>query len=250
MSYILEALKRLEQKQKREGLPTLLTPQEGSPEQKRRRPLWLYLILAALLLNAVLTLWWIAPWRSGQQSTQANLAVPAETPTQPAMVTPTPAGKPAAKDTRMASPDAESKEVASPAVSEGVVRKQGAGTTQTTIAEKKPAEKTPPKGAPASATASPSADSRTRTTNAPAPSAKVLSLQDLPPAVKGNLPPLKVSMHYYSDEPRSRLVRINDMTLREGDVLTPPGARVEEIAPAHILFSYQGYRFTVGIDER
>ena len=250
MSYILEALKRLEQKQKREGLPTLLTPQEGPLEQKRRRPLWLYFILAALLLNAGMTLWWIAPWRSGQQSTQAHLAGPAETPAQPATVTPTPAGKLAAEDTRVASPAAEKKDAASPAVPEKVVPKQGAGTAQTTIAEKKPVEKTPPKSAPAPVGPSPRADSRTRTSNTPAPGAKVVGVQDLPPAVKGGLPPLKVSMHYYSDEPRARLVRINDMTLREGDVLTPPGMRVEEIAPSHILFSYQGYRFTMGIDER
>lgn len=250
MSYILEALNKLEQKQKREGFPTLLTLQGDAPQRKRRRPLWLYLVLAALLLNAGMTLWWIAPWRSAPQATQGRSVIPAGTPAQSATAPSTPAEKRAPQE-RVAMPiPAEKKEATPPRVSEEAAQKQVAGATQTIVPEKKPVDKTPPKSAPASTAASPPADSRAGSTSTPAPGAKVVGLQDLPPSVKGSLPALKISTHYYSEEPRSRLVRINDMTLREGDVLTPPGMKVEEIAPQHILFSYQGYRFTVGIDER
>ena len=52
MSYILEGLKKLEQKRQQEkGSPDLLTFQTGSPHKAEKRPLWPYLLFAVLLLT-------------------------------------------------------------------------------------------------------------------------------------------------------------------------------------------------------
>lgn len=72
---------------------------------------------------------------------------------------------------------------------------------------------------------------------------------NLPPdAGKDPVPPLKVSLHSYGPAPESRLVRINDRTLREGDVL-PPDIKVEEITSDGVILSRDGQRFHLGIDQ-
>jgi hypothetical protein len=45
-----------------------------------------------------------------------------------------------------------------------------------------------------------------------------------------------------------RFVRVNDQALREGQV-SSPGLRLEEITPEGAVFSYQGFRFRIGIGE-
>ena len=70
MSYILEGLKKLEQKrQQEEKPPHLLTFQGTSTEKPARKSIWPYLIFAVLLLNAGVFIWWIAPWRSTERNT-------------------------------------------------------------------------------------------------------------------------------------------------------------------------------------
>jgi general secretion pathway protein B len=61
------------------------------------------------------------------------------------------------------------------------------------------------------------------------------------------LPVFNVSGHAYSPEPGSRVARINDQILQEGQSLAP-GLKVEEITPGGIVLSYQGYRFQININ--
>ncbi len=77
---------------------------------------------------------------------------------------------------------------------------------------------------------------------------KVLTFGELPAAVRSGIPELKVSLHSYSQDPRSRLVRINDTTVREGETLSS-GTRVEEITPDGVIMSRDGYRFRLGVGE-
>jgi hypothetical protein len=56
-----------------------------------------------------------------------------------------------------------------------------------------------------------------------------------------------VSAHYYSAEPRSRFIRVNDQALREGQT-GAAGLKLEKITPDGAVFSYQGYRFQMGIE--
>lgn len=80
------------------------------------------------------------------------------------------------------------------------------------------------------------------------PKNKLFSLNDLPAAVKGNLPAFKVSGHAYSPNRQNRVTRVNEKILQEGEELSA-GIKVEEIVPDGIIFNYQGYRFFVTINE-
>jgi hypothetical protein len=69
MSYILEGLKKLEQKRKQEEkLPHSLSVQTDGAVKSSKTPIWVYLLVAVLLLNAGVIIWWIGPWRATKQT--------------------------------------------------------------------------------------------------------------------------------------------------------------------------------------
>lgn len=67
MSYILEALKKLEEKREQEDTPRLFIFSRASRAGRRKRSLWPYLLAAALLVNAVVMTWWISE-RHGEEA--------------------------------------------------------------------------------------------------------------------------------------------------------------------------------------
>ena len=215
MSYILEALKKVEKKETG-GVPKLLSFPDGTAPRPRKRTLWPYLLIAALLLNAVAIFWWIGP-RPGKQ--QPAVQAPAVQP--PTAVAP-PALPPADQRAQSRSNDI-------------MVVPQAKDTGRATAVKTRET--------PASAPVPPQTRAEKRT----AAYGRVLSLDELPPSVKNGLPAFKVSGHAYSPDPALRVTRINDQILQEGQSLTP-GLKVEEITPAGIVLSYQGYRFLVGIN--
>lgn len=78
---------------------------------------------------------------------------------------------------------------------------------------------------------------------APAPEDAILyAWADLPSHVRRSLPQLEVSLHYFTQNPTARMVRINGRILREGGEV-PGGVRIEEIQRSGILCSAQGVRF-------
>jgi general secretion pathway protein B len=58
------------------------------------------------------------------------------------------------------------------------------------------------------------------------------------------LPEFNISGHAYSPEPQTRVARINEKILQEGQELAP-GLKLEEITPGGVIFGYRGYRFRV-----
>jgi general secretion pathway protein B len=76
----------------------------------------------------------------------------------------------------------------------------------------------------------------------PAPPSRVLTLADLPEALRASFPPLTVRGFVYSDDPRSRMVVINDRMLQEGDEVAP-GLKLDRIEPDGVVLSSKGYRF-------
>jgi general secretion pathway protein B len=216
MSYILEALKKVEQKEKQGRAPRLLSvPGETGPKPKKRT-LWPYFLIAALFLNAVAIFWWIGPKPDNQQT-----AVQAPAVQPPTSVAP-PALPPADQRTQDRSSDIKA-------------------VPQARDISRSPALKT--RETPANTPVPP----QTRAEKKTVAHGRVLSLDELPPSVKSGLPEFKVSGHAYSPDPALRVTRINDQILQEGQSLTP-GLKVEEITPAGIVLSYQGYRFQVGIN--
>jgi len=75
---------------------------------------------------------------------------------------------------------------------------------------------------------------------------QMLSINDLPPQIRQEIPEMKVQLHAYADIPGERLVSINDIRLREGEFLAS-GLKLEQITPDGMIFSYKGYRFQRGI---
>ncbi|MFO0754792.1 MAG: general secretion pathway protein GspB [Thermodesulfovibrionales bacterium] len=82
MSYILDALKKAEQKRQQETAPTLLTVPYTAAARPKGRPWRTYLLAAALLLNAAFLLWWLRPWQQPQHSRKAPAALSPQAPAQ------------------------------------------------------------------------------------------------------------------------------------------------------------------------
>jgi hypothetical protein len=72
MSYILEALKKIDQKREQKAQTKSLTFLEVPGPGSKQSPRWLYPVIAALLLNAGIMVWWIGPWRTDKKETAAR----------------------------------------------------------------------------------------------------------------------------------------------------------------------------------
>jgi hypothetical protein len=68
MSIILDALKKLEQKRQKGPVPDLMTVHAPEPQEPKKRPLWPYLVLAALILNAGILAAVFRPWESDEEA--------------------------------------------------------------------------------------------------------------------------------------------------------------------------------------
>ena len=228
MSYILDALKKLEQKREREEPQRLRTFSAEIERRPKKRPIWLYLILALLLLNTVIMLGFMHQWRQDERG--ISLRVPAEQ--RPPQSLKAPEAK------RQQEPGSETAKEAPAAKDEPGSSTQAATTTARNAAL--PARET------TLATKNAPVVSQEKRAKANMPADPACALSDLPPFIRNELPEFKVSGHAYSPNPANRVVRVNDKVLQEGQDLAP-GLRVEEVLPEGIIFSYQGYRFRIGV---
>jgi len=67
MSFILDALKKLEQKRNQESIPDLLTVHSSPVQKPQKRLFWLSMIVIALFINAGILLAWLKPWHSEKE---------------------------------------------------------------------------------------------------------------------------------------------------------------------------------------
>ncbi len=280
MSYILEALKRLERKrQQEEERPTLTLADATIPEARPRAP-WLTLVAVGLILNFMVLVWWIVfrgpyqPPRSAQITPQRALVKPAPTAVAPPLNslvrdadhgktawerTRTPAGSkgpedrkpsvtppkklPVSDPVKTAMP--AEKRPSLPAIPKSQTDQPPPGPPQARVPATEPVKPPPP-----DKKASTSDQAKVPPQKASKPvvlqSDRVFNLNDLPADVRSTLPPLKISAHVYSSEPHNRLVQVNNQLLQEGQV-SIEGMQVEEILPKGIVFRFQGYRFRMGI---
>jgi general secretion pathway protein B len=280
MSYILEALKKLERKrQQEEKRPTLNLADATMPEARPRAP-WLTLVVVGLILNAMVLVWWIVfrgpyqPPRSAPMLPQQALVKPVPTAVLPPVTSlaqdadrrktaperpPTPAGSKGPEDRKASVAPPEKLPVSDPVKTAMPAEKRPSSPAT----PKRPVDQPPPGPPPARVPATepvktpPPPDKKASTDQAKAPpqkasktavlpSNRVFNLNELPADVRSALPPLKISAHVYSPEPPSRLVQVNEQLLQEGQV-SVEGMQVEEILPKGIVFRFQGYRFRMGI---
>lgn len=272
MSFILDALKKLDKKHPRGSVPDLQTVHKPMPEgPKKRSALWPYLILFALLLNAGLLLVWLLPWqlispnavtesvkidqhqskliKPDQEMSEARLPVPA----QPSVV-----AKPASPEaiTTQKKPLSEEDKPAIKSPLEQInvsLQKQPAQAENDLNIElqDKPIPMIDIKEEPEIFQTTKEQEpiirnsltgSQTQAETGDASKQKVLNNNELPLSVQHDLPKMTISGHIYSNEPGFRIVNINGQILREGEVISE-GLKLEEITSTGIILSYKGYRF-------
>ncbi len=242
MSYILDALRKLEQNRQHEESLTFLAFQGQAPGRRKRRRWWPYLLLVVLILNAGAILWWTEPWQAPGKSAPAE---PSEVRgVKPAIPAPGPAADGAQSRPSVEKPIAAPREVKErprTARSEIIAATQApsqqpSAPRQAPVVEgtSLPFEKPSP-APPVGGEAAPPANGR------------VLKRADLPASIAGGLPEFKISLHYYITEPRSRVVWINDRTLHEGESLSE-GLKVEQINEGGVVMNYRGWRFQLDLN--
>ncbi len=258
MSFILDALKKLEQKRRQGSVPDLMTVHTQIPENDNKRKLWPYFFLAALLLNAVIFTAWLRPWKEKEQIASAQPASNIEHRPESAAARPerennengiTVANvkinktvKASDNSSLKSAPDkikraADKKDAdatdKSPADDKTASPKINMSDEELKILRSKIKEEiSSPKDYPQVNDNEAGSDNR------------VLEFSQLPEEIRKELPEISVSGHIYSDNPGARIVNINGRILREGEAVTK-GLDVKEITMSGVIFSYQDFRFRI-----
>lgn len=223
MSYILDALRRADAQRERDpargihAQPAVhLPPPAARPMARRAWPAG----AAALLLAGGWLLW--------QQ--QAAKAPPALRPAPvvsvvPVAAAPAPAaGVPVASALQPPAPPP----LPAPAVERVVERGAQRGVL-----------KAPPAAAAAADAAAPKAQA------APAQPPRILSVAELPAAVKGELPKLAITGGVWSEDPGQRMLIVGGKVVNEGAELAP-GVVLEQIRSRSAVMRFKGLRYSVG----
>lgn len=248
MSLILEALRKSEAERQRGQAPGLFVEQRaGAKARHRRAPTWVW--VAGVLFFGVIVAW---GWREYTRQTVPFAAAP----DAPAEILPP--DVPATMDQPVViddpvqtspTPEAPAPAYAAPAISTTPVAAPPPAATAASAPET--ALPAPPTlaSAPAASTEtlSPEAPPVASPTPADAPipaatdEAYVPRLAELPASERTQLPPLKLSMHVYTDDPAQRFVILDGQRLREG---ASPGAGlvIEQIRRDGLVLSVNGRR--------
>jgi general secretion pathway protein B len=211
MSYILEALQKAERERSLGQVPNLETIHLPAPLP--RRGLWLWLILIALLANALVT--------------GAILSLPSIN---------------RSIETSAASGPIHGQ--SQPPESHAALAELSAKSDQD-IFVPPAAERNPSQTHSAGLPQSPSLEN-------PTGPLRTEALAIPPPQSSGNLPhhslpELNLDVHVYSEVPAERFVLINSARYQEGERLKE-GPLLERITPKGVILSYQGQRFSLEVN--
>jgi len=284
MSFILDALKKLEQKRNQESVPDLLTVHASPVKKPQKRLIWLSMIVLALFINAGILLAWLKPWQSEKQSIAAQ-----SSSEQPALTTSGPVNMPdrgkspsstnleKTTDSPVPAPDEIKSSSESSPVTDNVTRaalpsKKKIDSIQPTHSEEKPDTKVPSEESDRSGARSFLPDEKELAAlrgrikeeiniDADAPPdesaisadwvpdtavshREVIEMDQLPPDIKNKLPKISINTHIYSNNPSSRVVNINGVVLREGEDIAK-GLTLEEITTSGVILTYQDHRFRI-----
>lgn len=225
MSYILDALKRADAERSRGAVPGLHARQlpgtgSAAPADSQNRVWWL--MAGAVTLGAMAAGLWI--WRTSAEV--PRMPAPAPLVAAPVAVpTPVAAPAPVPSAPEPTAPMAPMAPIA-PTVPALPVLKQTARAASPKVSA--PSSALPPQTTQASAPP-------------PAPAAIPL-LSELPDAVRSQIPALKVTGTVYADDPKQRLLLVNNQVLPQGSLVAPE-VTVEEIRPHSSVFNFRGTRF-------
>jgi len=260
MSYILDALKKLDKKHKRGSVPDLMTLQEQELRKSEKRPLWPYLLFLALIINAVLFAVWLRPWEKSKPelieqsavkhkvaviSDEAVTSVPdvqpvisaetGNTVNVPVQEVKNAENLPAIKSDITVPVPAETpveSNQQSPSKTVKAYEPESIIENQELIHDEKPLPET-------------SSDLFKNTAGTKTvPEEKIQNIDDIPPSVRQDIPRISISAHIYSNAPASRLVTIDGQVVREGDSITNE-LQLKEITPVGAVFSFRGHIFQI-----
>ncbi|HNR22531.1 MAG TPA: general secretion pathway protein GspB [Steroidobacteraceae bacterium] len=244
MSFILDALKKSDSERQRQSGPALFEIRKAPP--RGGLPFWAIALGALLLVNLVVLAWFMmrepqtAPAQQGAPATAPRADAPAADTPAAATLTPTPTGTPVpAGSPPGVAPQAGTAQVLPPQVAAPAPDlSAGAALAQDDAAYAPPDYSGNPADYEQALPVGPAPDAATQA----AERGMVPTLEQLPPAIANQLPPLRLDLHVYATRAADRFVMINMRRLREGDA-TPEGIRLEEITPSGAVMSFRGTRF-------
>jgi general secretion pathway protein B len=229
MSFILDALKKSEQERRQHQTPDLHAEHAPPPEQRGGKRLWPILILVALLLNVAVFSFWLRPWSAPEPSVQKELSAVDESIIASETVAAPPL--PVASQPVASQPVASQPAVSQPAVSSAAVERTSPASEEITPSSAKSSVKP----------SLPVAKRAPETSNVP-PS--LPRMEDLPNSFRRELPELVISLHFYTDSPTARMVRINGRNLREKQHISE-NLTLQEITAEGVILNFKGQAFAV-----
>lgn len=238
MSFILDALRKSETARRRSEAPDLFTtmPNAATPTPARRQ--WPMLAVGGVgVLSLIAALWLFAQRAPAPASAEAPVeaapSVEANAP-PPAPPEPLPADP---ADTRPAQDVAAIKPQAAPAVPAAQIPAPG----EPVIATPAP----PPAPSPAPAVES-MRDPPAPQVGTPPPGDRIVSIADLDPGTRSQLPPLKLSMHLWNETPSQRFVILDGQRMKEGDAIGE--IVIERITRDGAVLAWRGGRLKIALN--
>lgn len=243
MSFILDALKKSDSERQRQAGPALFEVRSAAP--RSGLPAWALALGALLAVNIVGLGWFLL--RSPAPASRDNTSTVAPAAAQPAPSSPARARGSAAAHTD--APGAATSAVPAPAVPAPIV---AAPVLPPTPAAATPAiapgeESTNPADYEEALPAQQSLRPAHAAGSVEIASGIAPTEEELPPAIRNQLPELRLDMHVYAARAADRFVFINMQRLREGEA-TRDGIRVDEITPTGAILSFRGTRFRLERD--
>lgn len=227
MSYILEALKKAQAERQLGNAPTIHAPPPmyAAPERAQgahRRTLVIGLGLGALLVAAAALLWLRQGGEQPVQLAAATAPAPVAAPAPAPVTTPVPVPAPVAAASPPVAP--APKPVSKPAPA--------------------PAKREAAPVAPAPVPATVAEPPAPQVAAAPAGDDSLRSLQQLPEAVRREIPQVAFGGYIYSPTPGESLLLVDKMLRREGEEVAP-GLVLERLTPKAAVMNYRGTRYRV-----
>jgi len=272
MSYILDALKKSEKERQKKNLPDLLTVQEPVLNEKRKRPLWPYMLIAVLIVNMGF-IGYLLGTKKPEKIQVSSTVVQKEEPKPLGPQKPEAAKveMPATvrsvqevsqhrktvkevkeKETKIAVVSRQKKSLPVKAAQEPKVQEKAIVQPVTPPVKKEEQTvqiQTPSKETGTSAAVPVSNEQKAVHVDTPPEPDKIYNPGELPQSIQQGLPSVNMSIFMYSDDPDSRMVRINGQTYREGQKISED-LTLERIIPNGIILNYKNYRFQVGQQHR
>lgn len=228
MSYILEALKKLERERQKKRMPDPLILQGDAGPSKKRRLLWPFIIAGLILLNGIFVFWllWVDPRIEIVKIPPHKTRVVMEKATPAPQMT---------VEKKMEQPVAEVMKELPKHAPTPVKIKPDSSPPKTPTAQSLPPVQTKIEAVP-------------KTMKPIPPNGKIPSMRELPDDLRASIPEIKMTVHSYNEKTQSRFVVINNNMFREGQSIRGD-LKVDQITQSGVILSHQGHRFFLGINE-